>query len=146
MVQFNVKKSYLDLHKAHKKILVNVNDDLTNYVYIVFNSKKGCPYFYNLLNININKTKLVEKYNEMLDGSWQKEGVDIFFLKDNFIAPIDIILHLKHFNRLKQFMIKLIKNYLFFRNVKEHWNEHCSNFLVLYLNNSQSSVAVGRAI
>lgn len=42
--------------------------------------------------------------------SWLKEGVEHNFLKEEFEALLDKILNFKHFNKLKQFMLKLIRN------------------------------------
>ncbi len=50
--------------------------------------------------------------------NWFTQG-----LKSN-LREIHKMLHLKHFNKIKQFMIRLLRNNLYFRNITSNFADH----------------------
>ena len=55
-----------------------------------------------------------------LDRSWPKKGFEMNITQILFLAVIDKIVHLINFNKLKDVMIRLLQNTLYFRNVTYH--------------------------
>ena len=79
--------------------------------------KFGCSYFYNLLNFKANKTLLWEKSILSLERDWGKNDVHITAENKRYEQIIKYVLSMRHFNYLKQFMIKLFRNNLYFKNI-----------------------------
>merc|ERR1712082_454488 len=100
------------MHKSNIKIVANIHTNLTSYGKIVLSANKGCANFYQLLTFNPSYKNLWESAMISLDRSWEKAGTPQEITKDEFNLTVDKILHLKHFNKIKQFMIRLRRNNL----------------------------------
>ena len=81
---------------------------------IIFRTKSGCAYFYSLLNHKLNKTLLWENSRLSLERDWEKHNIHVTIEIPKFEQIIKSILNMKHQNYLKQFMIKLFRNNLYF--------------------------------
>ena len=84
---------------------------------IIFKSKSGCAYYYSLLNHKRNKTLLWENSRLSFERDWEKHNIHVTIEIQEFEKVIKSILNIKHQNYLKQFMIKLFRNNLYFKNV-----------------------------
>ena len=89
----------------------------------MYKTKSGCSYFYNILNFKANKTLLWEKSRLSLEKDCEKNNVNITIKIDLYEKIINSILNMKHSNYLKQFMIRLYRNNLYFKNVTSKFAE-----------------------
>ena len=64
-----------------------------------------------------NKTLLWENSRLSLERDWEKHDIHVTIEIQEFEKVIKTILNIKHHNYLKQFMIKLFRNNLYFKNV-----------------------------
>ena len=83
----------------------------------MYKTKSGCSYFYSLLNFKANKTLLWEKSRLSLERDWEKNNVNITLEIEQYEQIVKSVLSIHHFNYLKQFMIKLYRNNLYFKNI-----------------------------
>ena len=84
---------------------------------IVYKMESGCLDFYSLLNYKGNKTLLWEKSRLSLERDWGKNNVHITVELEQYEQILKSVLSICHFNYLKQFMIKLFRNNLYFKNI-----------------------------
>ena len=79
--------------------------------------KSGCSFFYSLLNFKASKTLLWETSRLSLEKDWEKHNFHFTIEIQKYEEIIKAILNIRHFNYLKQFMLKLFRNTLYFKNV-----------------------------
>ena len=126
--QFNalknqLKPSFLDTHKLTDHWWIRETSPFNIYGKIIYKSESWCSYFYKLPNFKANKTLLWEKSRLSLERDWEKHNIDITIEIPQYEQIIKSILNMKHFNHLKQFMIKLFRNNLYFKNVTSKFAE-----------------------
>ena len=90
---------------------------------IVFKSKKGCAYNYSLLSYKSNKTLLWEKSRKSLEKDWEKVYLNITNGINQYEKIIKSVLSMKYHNYLKQFMMKLFRNNLYFKNITSKFSD-----------------------
>ena len=90
---------------------------------IIFRTKSGCAYYYSLLNHKLNKTLLWENSRLSLERDWEKHNIHVTIEIPKFEQIIKTILNMKHQNYLKQFMIKLFRNNLYFKNITSKFTD-----------------------
>merc|ERR1712154_5288 len=77
-----------------------------------------------------NKTLLWEKSRIALERDWEKININITIEINQYKNIIRSVLRMKHHNYLKQFMLKLFRNNLYFKNVTSKFTE--SGIMFLY--------------
>ena len=85
--------------------------------------KKGCAYFYSLLSHKSNKTLLWEKSRKSLEKDWEKINLNYTIDIKQYEKIIKSVLSMKHNNYLKQFMVKLFRNNLYFKNITSKFSD-----------------------
>ena len=80
-------------------------------------SKRGSAFHYSLLSYKPNKTLHWEKSRLALERDWEKVNIDTTIEINQYEDIIRSVLRMKHHNYLKQFMVKLFRNNLYFKNV-----------------------------
>jgi hypothetical protein len=118
-----VKPSYISIHKNAECRQLRETCPFNIYGRIVYKTKKGCSYYYSLLNFKPNKTLLWEKSRMSLERDWEKQNIHLTIKIADFEEIIKTILNMKHHNYLKQFMIKLFRNNLYFKNVTSKFTD-----------------------
>ena len=83
----------------------------------MYKAKKGSAYYYTLLAHKHNKTLLWEKSRLSLERDWEKANINITIDINHYENIIKSVLKMKHHNYLKQFMVKLFRNNLYFKNI-----------------------------
>ena len=111
------KRSLMDTYSLADKNKIRDNSPFNIYGRIVFKLRSGCSYFYRLLNFKANKTLLWETSRLSLEKDWEKHNISITIEIEQYEQIIRAVLNIRHFNYLKQFMIKLLRNNLYFKNV-----------------------------
>ena len=99
----------------YEKCLVGIKPKISNYnIYgrIVFKRAKGCSYFYKLLCVN-NKSDGWENPCKSMEIDLKNVDQNYTFERNEFFNNIKLIMSLKYFNRIKQFMMRLFRNNLF---------------------------------
>ena len=87
------------------------------------NKKKGCAYYYSLLSHKNNKTLLWENSRKSLEKDWEKVKLNTTIEINQYEKIIKSVLSMKHHNYLKQFMVKLFRNNLYFKNVTSKFSD-----------------------
>ena len=90
---------------------------------IVYKAKKGSAYYYTLLSYKHNKTLLWEKSRISLERDWEKTNIHVTIDIKQYKNIIRSVLRMKHHNYLKQFMVKLFRNNLYFKNVTSKFSD-----------------------
>jgi hypothetical protein len=75
------------------------------------------------LNFKSNKTLLWEISRLSLEKDWEKHDQYITVEIEYYEQLIKAILNMRHFNYLKQFMVKLFRNNLHFKNVTQKFSD-----------------------
>ena len=124
---YKILKIVLNLH-----LLIYKTEDLRQtwgtcpfniYGRIVYKANKGSAYYYLLLSYKNNKTLLWEKSRISLERDWEKANLDITIEVKQYENIIKSVLRMKHHNYLKQFMVKLFRNNLYFKNVTSKFSD-----------------------
>ena len=84
-----------------------------------------------MLSLHILKKKLLDSALTSLDRLWKKEGFEMEIKNNELVVAIDKIFHLKHFNKIKHFMIRLLQRNLYFRNATSHWSDQSNRCIAL---------------
>ena len=87
------------------------------------NIKKGWAYYYSLLSHKNNKTLLWEKSRKSLERDWEKLNLNTTIEINQYKKIIKSVLSMKHHNYLKQFMVKLFRNNLYFKNITSKFSD-----------------------
>ena len=88
-----------------------------------FQIKKGCAYYYSLLSHKNNKTLLWENSRKSLEKDWEKVNLNTTIKINQYEKIIKSVLSMKHHNYLKQFMVKLFRNNLYFKNITSKFSD-----------------------
>ena len=113
----SLKTCYKDTYNNAVRRQIRETCPFNIYGRIIFKSKSGCAYYYSLLIHKKNKTLLWENSRLSLERDWEKHNINVTIEIQEFEKVIKSILNIKHHNYLKQFMIKLFRNNLYFKNV-----------------------------
>ena len=116
-IQDALKPTFQDLYKSADMRQIRETNPFNIYGRIVYKSKKGSAYYYTLLAYKHNKTLLWEKSRIALERDWEKVNINITIEISQYENIIRSVLRMKHHNYLKQFMLKLFRNNLYFKNV-----------------------------
>ena len=118
-----LKPTFLDIYKAADLRQTRETCPFNIYGRIVHKSKKGSAYYYSLLSYEHNKTLLWEKSRIALERDWEKANIDTTIEINQYENIIRSVLKMKHHNYLKQFMLKLFRNNLYFKNVTSKFSD-----------------------
>ena len=113
----HIKPSFMDTYKHTDQKRICDTCPFNIYGKIVYKRKSGCSYFYSILNFKANKTLLWEKSRISLEKDWEKNNVNVTVKIEEYEQIIKSVLSMRHFNYLKQFMIKLFRNNLYLKNI-----------------------------
>ena len=80
---------------------------------LITKRKKGCSYYYSLLNANAKKDGWV-RCKLQLEDDFFEEGIDWKYDECTVLKIVMQVLKTPYLNRLKQFYLRLIRNNLFF--------------------------------
>merc|ERR1712239_1676 len=119
----SLKTCFKDIYKNAVRRQIRDTCLFNIYGRIIFKCKTGCAYYYSLLNHKKNKTLLWENSRLSLERDWQKHDIHITLNIQDFEKIVKSILNMKHHNYLKQFMIKLYRNNLYFKNVTSKFTD-----------------------
>ena len=119
----SLKTCFKDIYKNAVRRQIRDTCLFNIYGRIIFKSKTGCAYYYSLLNHKKNKTLLWENSRLSIERDWQKHNIHITLNIQDFEKIVKSILNIKHQNYLKQFMIKLYRNNLYFKNVTSKFTD-----------------------
>ena len=122
-IQDALKPTFQELHKKADMRQIRETNPFNIYGRIVHKSKKGSAYYYTLLAYKHNKTLLWEKSRIALERDWEKVNINITLEIGQYENIIRSVLKMKHHNYLKQFMLKLFRNNLYFKNVTSKFTE-----------------------
>ena len=86
--------------------------DYNTYGMIVTKKKKGCSYYYTLLNMNAKRDGWVN-CGIKLEVDFTEEGIEWEYEEDEVLKIVIQVLKTPYLNRLKQFFIRLLRNNLF---------------------------------
>ena len=89
----------------------------------MYKAKKGSAYYYTLLSYKHNKTLLWEKSRISLERDWEKANINVTIDIKHYENIIKSVLKMKHHNYLKQFMVKLFRNNLYFKNITSKFSD-----------------------
>ena len=112
-----LKPSFIDIFKTADLRQTRETCPFNIYGRIVYKAKKGSAYYYTLLAHKHNKTLLWEKSRISLERDWEKANINITIDINHYENIIKSVLKMKHHNYLKQFMVKLFRNNLYFKNI-----------------------------
>ena len=118
-----LKPSFTNIHRNAENRQLRETCPFNIYGRIVFKTKSGCSYYYSLLNFKSNKTLLWEKSRLSLERDWEKHNIHLTIQIGDFEEIIKTILSMKHHNYLKQFLLKLFRNNLYFKNVTSKFTD-----------------------
>ena len=110
-----IKTSFIDIYKAADLRQTRETCPFNIYGRIVYKAKKGSAYYYSLLSYKNNKTLLWEKSRISLERDWEKTNIHVTIDIKQYENIIKSVLRMKHHNYLKQFMVKLFRNNLYFK-------------------------------
>ena len=108
---------FIDIYKSAGKRRLCETYPFIIYGRVIFKTSSGCSYYYSLLNFKSNKTLLWDKSRLSLERDWEKHNIHITIEIQQFEQIIKNILNMKNHNYLKQFLLKLFRNKLYFKNV-----------------------------
>ena len=112
-----LKPMFIDIYKSAGKRRLCETYPFIIYGRVIFKTSSGCSYYYSLLNFKSNKTLLWDKSRLSLERDWEKHNIHITIEIQQFEQIIKNILNMKNHNYLKQFLLKLFRNKLYFKNV-----------------------------
>ena len=118
-----IKTSFIDKYKTGDLRKTRETCPFNIYGRIVYKAKKGSAYYYSLLSYKNNKILLWEKSQISLERDWAKANLDITIEIKQYENIIKSVLRMKHHNYLKQFMVKLFRNNLYFKNVTSKFSD-----------------------
>ena len=90
---------------------------------LITKRKKGCSYYYSLLNANGKKDGWV-RCGQKLEDDFFDEGMDWECNEYTVLKTVMQVLKTPYLNRLTQFYLRLIRNNLFFGKKKQNYYEH----------------------
>ena len=126
-----LKTSFIDIYKTADLRQTHETCPFNIYRRIVYKAKKGSAYYYSLLTYKNNKTLIWEKSHISLERDWEKTNIHVTIDIKQYENIIKSVLRMKHHNYLKQFMVKLFRNNLYFKNVTSKFSDSgllCNSF------------------
>ena len=122
-IKNQLKPEFIQIYKNADMRQIRETCPFNIYGRIVYKSKKGSAFYYTLLSYKQNRTLLWEKSRLALERDWDKVNINITINIQQYEDIVRSVLKMKHHNYLKQFMIRLFRNNLYFKNVTSKFSD-----------------------
>ena len=105
----------LGANRCRPGVSKNTDGSFNIFGCLVTKRKRGCSYFYGLLNVHAKKDGWT-RCGVKLEDDLYNEGIDWEYDEDRILCIVKQVFKTPYLNRLKQFYLRLLRNNLFLGN------------------------------